>query len=112
MSDPKQSKTILETKSSAQYLPADSNTLLKWILDGNGDADIEQALGEKFPESDHARMIREVGEHLQRAGEIDTKAIRGFCFEAYRELYRKMVEIGDFANALRALKQIEAMGKQ
>ena len=89
----------------------EENTLLKWIVTGNADADIIEALKSKVPDGNHALMLQRVMHHLATVGDIDRPTVRGFCFEGFRELYRRMLEIGDFANAARALKQLYDMTK-
>ena len=48
-------------------------------------------------------------EHLANVGAADPQVIDGWCFESARDLYQKMVEVGDFANALRAIKEIHRL---
>jgi fructose-specific component phosphotransferase system IIB-like protein len=43
---------------------------------------------------------------FRATADADTTVIRGWCLEAYRELYRRMVAIGDFAGALRAVQSL------
>jgi hypothetical protein len=48
---------------------------------------------------------------LVAAGDFDPQKIRGWCVEATRFLYQRMVEIGDFAGALRAVKTLSDLAK-
>lgn len=47
-----------------------------------------------------------VMERLKDAADIEAEVLFGWCLESCRDLYRRMVEIGDFAGALRAVKQL------
>ena len=38
--------------------------------------------------------------------DADPDVLRGWCFEAYRELYRKMVDVGDYKGAIAAIKEL------
>jgi hypothetical protein len=51
-------------------------------------------------------LVLAVMEQLHEAGKFDAQTVQGWCFEAYRDLYRRMVEVGDYAGATRAVKQI------
>lgn len=46
---------------------------------------------------------------LGEAAESDPTIVLGFCIEATRGLYARMVEIGDFTSALRAVKQLHEL---
>ena len=49
---------------------------------------------------------------LTEDGKTEAHVVRGWCFEATKSLYAQMVAIGDFAGALRAVKQLyELAGK-
>lgn len=45
-------------------------------------------------------------QHFEEIADADPKVIRGWCLEAFQELYRRMMTIGDYANALRAVKEL------
>ena len=46
---------------------------------------------------------------FENAADITEKSRIGWCLEAYRELYRKMVEIGDFNGAVRCVSEISKL---
>lgn len=48
-------------------------------------------------------------DELTKSADLLPETVRGWCFEVTRDLYRKMTAIGDFAGALRAVKQILEM---
>lgn len=78
----------------------------KWILTGNRDADVLEAIQTTWPGRDPGPLIATAIASFAAAGQVNRAAVRGFAFEATKDLYRQMREIGDFAGALRALKQL------
>lgn len=80
--------------------------VFKWVVAGNSETDIREALAEKFPGSDPVKCLTAVMVRLKSSGDADRDVVFGWCVESTRDLYRRMVEIGDFANALRAVKQM------
>jgi hypothetical protein len=82
------------------------NQVYHWIIEGATEYDIGEAMQQAWPEADHAGILLAAIEKIRESNEIDPHTVLGFCFEATRDLYRRMVEIGDFPGALRALKQL------
>lgn len=87
------------------------NNVVDWMLQGASGAQILEAINEKFPEEKPGELLRYAGEHFEMIANSDTRLIRGWCYEATRELYRRMLEVGDYANALRAVKQMRDFTK-
>jgi hypothetical protein len=87
--------------------PARIEQTVKWLLTGARDADVIEAIRTTWPDQElQPLLVAAVGE-LSSSAEFSRKVVRGWCFEASKDLYRRMVEIGDFAGALRAIKQIK-----
>jgi len=80
-----------------------------WIVQGQTEAHIIEAIQTTWPEADSRPLIAAALDEITKAGDLDKKLIRGWAFEASRELYRQMIAVGDFASALRAVKQIADM---
>ena len=76
------------------------------ILEGNTRQDIEAAAPDLFPGVDAKKVVAHALEAFAVVANESTDVIGGFCLESSRDLYRKMVEVGDYAGALRAVKQI------
>ncbi len=87
------------------------HTVFKWILSGAMEPDILEAIEATWPGESPKPLIAAAIERFCKAGEMEPAAVIGWCFEAYRDLYRRMVEIGDFAGALRAIKLITELTK-
>jgi hypothetical protein len=82
-----------------------------WILGGNTEADVLDAIGKQWPAEKARPLIVKAISEIAKAGEPDAVLIRGFCLEGTREVYRKCVEVGDHATALRALRQLRELSK-
>jgi len=76
------------------------------MLDGHGITDIREALAAKHPEADPPATLAAALQTFDDAGRSDPVVIRGWTLEAYRTIYQKMLSIGDYANALKAVKLI------
>ncbi len=83
--------------------------VFRWIIEGQTEHDIRQAIAETWPLHEATPLIIAAIDQLQKSGRFEADVVRGWCFEAYRELFRKTLEIGDFAAALRAVKLIQDM---
>lgn len=86
--------------------PARLEQTVKWLLTGARDADVLEAIRTQWPDQAVPELIAAAVNELEAAGHYNRRAIRGWCFESTKDLYRRMVEIGDFAGALRAIKQL------
>lgn len=85
---------------------------VKWLLTGSRDADVVEAIRAHWPGQELQPLVTAAMQQLIEAGETEASAVRGWCFEATKSLYAQMVAIGDFAGALRAVKQLyELAGK-
>lgn len=78
----------------------------KWVIAGHSEHDILDAIGKTYPNADTAALIAHAMVSLQRAAKWHPEVVAGFIFEATRDVYRKALEVMDFAVALRALKQL------
>ena len=77
-----------------------------WLLEGIRLADIKAALARSWPDADIEALWADAAEQFEQTANADTVILRGWCLEAYRELYRRSVEIGDFPAAMRAVKEL------
>jgi hypothetical protein len=82
------------------------NQVYHWIIEGASEYDIGEAMQQAWPDADRGGLLLAALQKIRESNEIDPHTVLGFCFEATRDLYRRMVEIGDFPGALRALKQL------
>ena len=85
--------------------------VVRWLTEGHDATDISEAILEKAPGADPKAAIAEAVAYLAKQGELDVALVTGWAAEAYRELYRRMVSVGDFANAMRAVKFLTDLTK-
>jgi hypothetical protein len=97
------------TTLAAPPMPAPA-AVLQWLVTGATEADIVEALRTKYPDADPRLTLAAVHERLAAEGNPDTDALRGWVLVSYRELYRRMLEVGDFDGARKVLKNITEVG--
>jgi hypothetical protein len=95
--------TAITTPADA---PPPAVAVLQWLITGASEHDVLEALHAKYPNADTRKTMAAVREHLAAEGNPDTDALRGWVLAAYRELYRRMLEVGDFDGARKTLKNI------
>jgi hypothetical protein len=97
--------------ASCEPDPAQLNQVIKWILAGATERDIAEAIAQTYPDATARPLLTAAVQQITKSANYDPRIVRGWCFEATRELYRRMVEIGDFPGALRAVKQLADYAK-
>ena len=85
------------------------NQTIKWLLSGATHFDILEAIRSSYPGDDPAKLILDAMRLFEQAEFADARIVHGWCFEATKDLYRRMVEIGDYPGALKAVKQLSEM---
>lgn len=83
--------------------------VIKWLVEGHSDGDILEAVAQHFPDESADKLIEAGLDEIALASKVDHEVIAGWCLMARRELYRRMLEIGDFAGALKATEKIESL---
>lgn len=112
----KRAKTSASSKRKCEPPPAAPkidpiSAVMKWVLQGATERDIREAIEKSFPGEDPPALLAAVIGDLEKAASCPPDVLIGWCFEATREMYRRMVEIGDYPGALRAVKQILELTK-
>jgi hypothetical protein len=99
--------------SKAQEEPTPQSSPLKsvlaWILAANDERDIREAIRAKYPEIKEDEILSEAVKEIEAIGNESPEFTRGWALAATRELVRKMIEVGDFANAMRGIKQVHEL---
>ena len=93
----------------APLLPAPV-AVLQWLISGASEHDIVEALRQKYPQANARQTLAAVRDHLAVEGQPEPDALRGFVLVSLRELYRLMLEVGDFDGARKVLKNITEIG--
>lgn len=81
----------------------------RWILDGQAEHDIREAIATKWPQAQAQPLILAAVKRFSEAGQFESQIMLGWCAEAYRDLYRVAREAGDIPSALRAVKQLSQL---
>lgn len=79
---------------------------MQWLLEGHDERQIAEALGEQFPQADHAQAFSLAMQHLADVATADPAVIRGWALEALRHIYQKAIAIDDLGAAVRAIKEL------
>lgn len=98
--------TDLTTSPTPTPAPPPAVAVVQWLITGASEADVLDALRAKYPNADARKTMAAVRAHFAAEGQPDTDALRGWVLASYRELYRRMLEVGDFDGARKTLKNI------
>jgi len=85
--------------------------VIEWMVAGHSGEAIGEAIGEKFPKSNPKNLMIAAGDHFRDICKADSGVLLGWCLDSTRDIYQKMVMIGDFSGALKAIKQIRDFTK-
>lgn len=91
--------------------PAQVEQVRKWIVEGASRHDIGEAITASLPGADGKQLLAAAIARINDSAYVGEDTIRGWCLEAYREVYRRAMEVGDNGTALRAVKQILEMAR-
>ena len=83
----------------------------RWILEGSTDMDLDDAIKETWPDKKPRSLILKALKRFEKTLEGKSSVLTGWCIEATRDLYRKSVKVGDFSNALKAVKQLNDLSE-
>lgn len=89
--------------------PPPREQVIGWLIEGHRNADILQAVAAKWPGADPAALLDSAVDHFRAAGQADAGTVTGWALEAYRDLYRRSLKIGDFGTAMKAVDKLSAM---
>ena len=86
--------------------------VVQWILEANSERNVREAIVAKFPGENAQAAIDAAVKEITATGRENVAFTRGWVLSATRELVRKMVEVGNFADALRGVKQVGQLTKE
>jgi hypothetical protein len=81
------------------------------MIDGQSGESIAAAIKELWPKQNPDRILQTAAEHFTRLAHSAPDALLGWCLAATRDLYRKLVEVGDYAGALKAIKLLHDLAQ-
>lgn len=93
-----------EPTTPSHITPLDE--VIGWLIEGNRDCDIREAIRTKWPDTEPDALQLAAAAHFRAVATCEPEIVVGFAIEAYRDLYRRMVKIGDFAGAGKAIKEL------
>jgi hypothetical protein len=101
------------TALAKHTIDAQVQQVVTWIIDGHSRYDVVEAIENKITKNAKEKrlLMDKVLEYFTNSSQADPAVIRGWAIESLRELYRRMVETGDFAGARQVVKDICAMQK-
>lgn len=83
-------------------------TVLRWLTAGHREAEIVEAVAERWPHTNAAQLLARVLTQIQTSADVPEDYLRGWLYESRKELLRQFLEIGDQAGARQILRDIEA----
>ena len=96
--------------AAAPLIPKDAAGAIKaWLVEGATIAQVREAIGEHYPNLDADEAMAAVCDDLAADAQTDRTALKGWAMNAYREIYRRALELGDLATALRAAKMLSEL---
>ena len=99
-------KPKVKEDSPPAETPDPLKAVMKWILQGNEAGDVQEAIKKNYPGADEKALVAAAIDEITEIGNETPEFTRGWALASTRELVRKMIEVGDFANAMRGIKQI------
>jgi hypothetical protein len=102
-----QTSTPPASSSSATLSAAELVSVVhRWILDGQSEHDIRHALATDHQGAEATPLIVAAVERFHESGKFEPEIMLGWCYEAYRDIYRQAKDAGDLATAIRAVKSL------
>lgn len=82
-----------------------------WIISGQRDLTIAETMAEAWPGEDQTKLLTAVMTKFEEAAAMPPDFVKGWIYESRKELYRNLIEIGDFAAARGVLRDMESANK-
>lgn len=80
--------------------------VLIWLLEGASHHQITETIGKEWPEDDSSKLILDALTELRNSGNQSHVDVQNWAFEATKLIYLKTMEIGDYGDAMRAIRQM------
>ncbi len=118
---PRQSRAAGKAKRQTEMIasptlptPPDPDRIeqvLQWVIDGNRDAEILGSIIAQWPDQEPFALVNAAMVRLKESADFQHDVLTGWCFEATRAVYRRMLEMGDLNGALKAIKQMHDLNR-
>lgn len=86
--------------------------VFSWIINGISQHDIEKGIVERWPDAKVRPLIVDAMKRIASAADASTDAVHGWAIEATKSVYKRAMDTGDFATALRAIKQFMQLSEK
>jgi len=83
--------------------------VLTWMLEGNSEHLIREAVESTWPGEDATPLIVKTLRQVGKSAELTRETAEDWSIEALKFLYQKQVEIGEYAGAMRAVRELVTM---
>lgn len=111
MQKPKSKKAPAKSPKNSTVDPAAIRQVYRLLIEGHGKIDIIEAIEEQFPDHEPNQLLAEAAKSFAVIAAEPLTTIKGWALESTRTLYRKLVEVGDYVGALRAIKQLTELAQ-
>tara|TARA_Y100000310_G_scaffold198561_1_gene198591 strand:- start:241 stop:609 length:369 start_codon:yes stop_codon:yes gene_type:complete len=93
--------------------PLEVQTVANWIIEGHSQYEVEEAVKDRLTDNPKKieLLFQAVLEHFSAAGDADPQLVKGWALESMRQLYKKMMEIGDYTGAFKVAKYLYSIQK-
>jgi len=108
----KKPKTEAPPPTPIAPTPNPGRKVIEWMIEGQREADIAEAVATAFPGQSAKKLIEAAVDHFVQAAHCERNVILGWSMEAYRALYRKLLEIGDYHGAMKAVASLQKLASE
>ena len=102
----------MNEQAKTAVTPDALKSVLKWILEANDERDIREAIRAKYPGTNENAALEAAVREIADIGSEEPEFTHGWALAATRELVRKMIEVGDYNNAMRGIKQVSELASK
>lgn len=86
--------------------------VVQWLIQGETARDVLDEAANAWPDHDPDELYELAVSQIKDAARIEPELMKGFCLLARREIFRRMMQVGDLSGALRAIDKIEAAAEK
>lgn len=86
--------------------PSSVEDVVTWYCQGLDLREIRAKLKQTHPRSDGAKAIAKAVDHFAAAARCDVSVVVGWALESMRLIYGRQIELGDYAEAAKTVRQI------
>lgn len=86
--------------------------VIRLVAGGGYVPEIKAWLTKHHPQVDHEEVFAKVSEHFNQVASGSEDELVGFCIEATKTLYRKMLSDDDSPGALKAVQHLSKLGEK